>query len=322
MKNRTRERQRISGNGMKIAVGIICAVLILYLLSIVVMLLWGFLTSLKSESDFIDNVLGLPKTIKGDEYSSYYTLFQFKNYTDVIRQFHYTADTSFYSGQKLVQHVSEQNFFTMLMNSLLYSLGNGFLQAIIPAIMAYMCAKYPYKFSKAVYMVVLIVMTLPIVGAYPSELLLLRNLGLYDTWYGNFIQRCSFTGMYFLVFYEFFKGMPDTYSEAAEIDGASQFVVMFRVYMPLAAKMIGSVLLIRFIFFWNDFSSIELYMPTHPTLAYFIYLLPSGKLSNDFGGKVTIVISACMILALPTIILFLLLHNKLMGSMTLGGIKE
>ena len=172
---------------MKIAVGIICAVLILYLLSIVVMLLWGFLTSLKSESDFIDNVLGLPKTIKGDEYSSYYTLFQFKNYTDVIRQFHYTADTSFYSGQKLVQHVSEQNFFTMLMNSLLYSLGNGFLQAIIPAIMAYMCAKYPYKFSKAVYMVVLIVMTLPIVGAYPSELLLLRNLGLYDTWYGNFI---------------------------------------------------------------------------------------------------------------------------------------
>ena len=208
MKNRTRERQRISGNGMKIAVGIICAVLILYLLSIAVMLLWGFLTSLKSESDFIDNVLGLPKTIKGDEYSSYYTLFQFKNYTDVIRQFHYTADTSFYSGQKLVQHVSEQNFFTMLMNSLLYSLGNGFLQAIIPAIMAYMCAKYPYKFSKAVYMVVLIVMTLPIVGAYPSELLLLRNLGLYDTWYGNFIQRCSFTGMYFLVFYEFFKGMP------------------------------------------------------------------------------------------------------------------
>ena len=97
---------------------------------------------------------------------------------------------------------------------------------------------------------------------------------------------------------------------------------MFRIYMPLAAKMIGSVLLIRFIFFWNDFSSIELYMPTHPTLAYFIYLLPSGKLSNDFGGKVTIVISACMILALPTIILFLLLHNKLMGSMTLGGIKE
>ena len=331
MKNVTvKKRQKISGTAVKIVIGVVCAVLIAYMLSMLFMLFWGLLSSFKSQDDFAVNVLGLPKINapwkgKDDPRSSYKYLVQFKNYKDVISQFRYVAETSFYQGSKLVSHTRQQSFFTLLLSSVLYAAGNGFLQAIIPAIMAYMCAKYAYKFSKAVYMVVLVVMTLPIIGAYPSELILLRNLGLYDTWYGNFIQRCSFTGMYFLVFYELFKGMPDTYSEAAEIDGASQLVVMVRIYLPLAAKMIASVFLIKFIFFWNDFSSIELYMPTHQTLAYYIYLLSTNntpETTSDVPVTTPLIISACMILAVPTIILFLALQNKLMGSMTLGGIKE
>ena len=97
---------------------------------------------------------------------------------------------------------------------------------------------------------------------------------------------------------------------------------MAKIYLPMAVKMIGSVFLIKFIFFWNDFSSIKLYMPTHPTLAYFIYLLPSGQFTNDFAATNPIIISSCMVLAIPTIVIFLALQNKIMGSMTLGGIKE
>ena len=324
-----KKRPKISGTAVKIVVGIVCAVLIAYMLSMLFMLFWGLVSSFKSQDDFAMNVLGLPKINapwkgKDDPRSSYKYLVQFKNYKDVISRFGYVAETSFYQGSKLVSHTRQQSFFTLFLSSVLYAAGNGFLQAIIPAIMAYMCAKYAYKFSKAVYIVVLVVMTLPIIGAYPSELILLRNLGLYDTWYGNFIQRCNFTGMYFLVFYELFKGMPDTYSEAAEIDGASQLVVMARIYLPLAAKMIGSVFLIKFIFFWNDFSSIELYMP-HQTLAYYIYLLSTNntpETTSDVPVTTPLIISACMILAVPTIILFLALQNKLIGSMTLGGIKE
>lgn len=325
-----KKRPKISGTAVKIVVGIVCAVLIAYMLSMLFMLFWGLVSSFKSQDDFAMNVLGLPKINapwkgKDDPRSSYKYLVQFKNYKDVISRFGYVAETSFYQGSKLVSHTRQQSFFTLFLSSVLYAAGNGFLQAIMPAIMAYMCAKYAYKFSKAVYIVVLVVMTLPIIGAYPSELILLRNLGLYDTWYGNFIQRCNFTGMYFLVFYELFKGMPDTYSEAAEIDGASQLVVMARIYLPLAAKMIGSVFLIKFIFFWNDFSSIELYMPTQQTLAYYIYLLSTNntpETTSDVPVTTPLIISACMILAVPTIILFLALQNKLIGSMTLGGIKE
>lgn len=314
---------------VKIVLGVICALLIAYSLSIILMLAWGVLSSLKSGKDFQINVLGLPKINdpswpkgKDDPRSSYYQLVQLKNYADLINNFIHTAKSDFFTGSAEVHHESDQTVLTMLFNSIFYAFGNGLVQAIFPAVMAYMCAKYPYKFSKALYVLVIVIMTLPIVGAYPSELTLLRNLGLYDTWHGNFIQRCSFLGMYFLVFYEYFKGMPDTYSEAAEIDGASQLTVMLRIYMPLAAKMIGSVFLIRFIFFWNDYSSIQLYMPTHFTLAYFIYYLPYYKFPPK-GTRATapMVIASGMMLALPVIVVYAFLHDKLMGNMTLGGIK-
>lgn len=320
---------KISDVLIKAVLVLICAVLVVYALSMIGILCWGLLSSLKSGKDFSTNAIGLPvinnpEWPKGidDPRSSYYTLFHLKNYADVINQFYYEPEVSFFSGENVVTHRTAQNFFTMLFNSIFYALGNGVIQAIVPAVVGFMCAKYSYKFSKAVYVVVLVVMTLPIVGAYPSELTFLRNLGLYDTWYGNFIQRFSFTGMYFLVFYEFFKGMPDTYGEAADIDGASQWCIMTRIYMPMAVKMIGSVVLIKFIFFWNDFASIKMYMPTHPTLAYFIYLLPSGQFTNDFAASNPIIIASCMILAIPTIIIFLALQGKIMGSMTLGGLKE
>lgn len=326
MKNHT--RGKTSSVAEKIVVGILCVILIVYSLSIISTLFWGLLSSLKSNYDFGHNILGLPvlnnpewKKGTNDYRSSYKYLVHLENYKIVIRNFKCDMTVSYFIGNKSRTVTSSDGFMKMLFNSVLYSFGNGFVQAIFPAIMAYMCAKYPYKFSKGIYVTVLVVMTLPIVGAYPSELTLLRNLGLYNTWYGNFIQRCSFLGMYFLVFYEFFKGLPDTYSEAAEIDGASQFVVMFNIYMPLAVKMIGSVFLIRFIFFWNDFASIEMYMPTHPTLAYFIYRMKANAVTATKSATDPQKIAACMILAVPILTAFLILHNKLIGSMTLGGIK-
>ena len=286
---------------------VLFVIVTLYVVSMIFVMAFGLLNSVKSWVDFQrGNIFGLPRKEYG---------WHFDNYKTTFEMFYVTV-------KELGEAPREVYLMEMFLNSFAYSIAMTLFCMATEIVMAYAVSKYEFRFRKFIYGVAVVVMLIPIIGSLASEVQFADFFGFKDSLIGVCIMKCKFPGLYFLVFYEFFKGMPDTYSEAAEIDGASQFVVMFRIYMPLAAKMIGSVLLIRFIFFWNDFSSIELYMPTHPTLAYFIYLLPSGKLSNDFGGKVTIVISACMILALPTIILFLLLHNKLMGSMTLGGIKE
>ena len=130
------------------------------------------------------------------------------------------------------------------------------------------------------FVVYLVIMCVPIVGNYPSEVTFLRNTLLYDEIWGNYIQKMGGAGMYFFVFYAFFKGLPDTYREAAEIDGASDLKIMVRVYFPLAIKIISTVFLIQLVALWNDFSTPYLYLKSHPTLSFGVYYIafdPSGN---------------------------------------------
>ncbi len=320
------------GVGTKIVIGILFAFLMFYVALMVFAIGWALNTSLKSQVDFntFKNVLGLPnisginpntgKYLEAIQKRSLDAL-KLGNYQTVIDTFKVVDNPpNYYVWFGTVQKAPtvDAGIGVMLVNSIVYALGNSIIQVIALTTMGYMCAKYDYKFSRFLYVMVIVLMSLPIIGAYPAELTLLRNLNLYDTWYGNAMQKFGFTGMYFLVFYEYFKSTPDTYREAAEIDGASQLTVMLQIYVPMALKTIGSVILVRFVFHWNDYSSIRMYMPTHPTLSY-------GTFWNTIvkpQGSTPVKMASGMLLAVPIIVIFIIFQEKIMGSMTLGGIKE
>lgn len=63
-----------------------------------------------------------------------------------------------------------------------------------------------------------------------------------------------------------------------------------------------------------------MYMPTHPTLAYGVYYLSISK-ETDFASHPMRMV-ACVILALPLITVFVLFRDKIMGNVTMGGVKE
>ncbi len=325
---------------LQIVIWTLFTLLMLYVLTMVFVLGWGMLTSLKWKDDFngiggaTANVIGLPNLSgKGiDLKPAFLEAFKqncknalaFANYGYVFKNFHVTdaEEIVVWFGTKRVRHATSYGFGMILLNSLIYALGNSIVQVTCFTIMGYMCAKYQYKLSKIIVIMVIVLMGLPIIGALPSELTLLRNLNLYDNWVGNFIQKFGFLGMYFLVFYEYFKGVPDTYRDAAEIDGANQMTVFLRIYLPMAMKIIGSVVLIRFVFHWNDYSSIRLYMKTHATLSYALFYNVYVDGSSIAQKGTPGLIAAGMMLAIPIIVLFCCFQNKIMGSMTLGGIKE
>ena len=89
----------------------------------------------------------------------------------------------------------------------------------------------------------------------------------------------------------------------------------------MAGKIAGTIMLIQFISHWNDYNVPLLYLPTKPTLAYGVFHMviinSSGPLS-----KVPIKVAGCMVLAIPILIIFIILKDKLMGNISLGGLKE
>ena len=274
-------------------------ILVLYTVIMAILLGWSFITSFKTESDFMYNMIGMPK--EG---------WQFKNYADVIMNFGYKP-----SGLDYSIGILEQLLYTMITVT-----GGAFLSALAPCIMAYCCAIYKNKFSSIIYWVVIVTMMLPIVGNYASEMRLVRALGIYDSVLGNLVFKFNFLGMYFLVFHASFSSVGKDYFEAAQIDGANDFTICFRIVFPLVSTMFFAVFIIKFILFWNDYQTALLYLPTHPTLALGVYEM-SLRADGNFSSVPYKMVS-CLLMMIPVLILFIAFRKMIMGNISMGGVKE
>ena len=309
------------------------ALLVFYALIILGMIVWGLLTSLKSYADYLgglgyfgdSNVLGFPRLSKDVVGNSFEYFFKLKNYRIIMSKLEINKTVTYYptGATEKISYTVTNNFYMMLSNTLMYTVGGALIYALMPALTAYLCAKYDYKLSRAIVVVYTLMMCMPIVGSLPTELTFLRDTGLYDSIFGNYIQKMTGSGMYFFVYLAYFKGMSNTYREAAVIDGAGPFKVMTRIYFPLAIKMISTVFLIQFVNLWNDYQTPLIYLPTWPTLAYGVFYVSTPTQSYDRDlYSIPTQIAAPMMLAIPIIIIFIIFKDKLMGDITLGGIKE
>ena len=160
-------------------------------------------------------------------------------------------------------------------------------------------------------------MILPIVGSFPSEIKIAMTLGLYDNMIGMWIMKTYVSGLHFLVFYSGFKLIPKDYVEAAQLDGAGNFMVMVRIMFPFLRGSIFTIALLKFIGFWNDYQTPLLYMPTHPTLAYGVYEFTRGSITGDTPTQ----LAATMLMAVPLFVIFIVFQKRLLGDLTIGGLK-
>ncbi len=277
--------------------------LFLYTLSLLLPVLWAVLASFKTpfEYDFMGNTTGWP------------TSFTFDNYATAYRNFYvsvYDAETDSYT------------YFYMLDlfgNSLLYSFLCGLAATITPCFVAYAVARFNFRFSKVIYSIVIVTMALPIVGALPSEIQMTKALGVYDTFLGLFILKANFLSIYFLVFYAQFKSIPMAYSEAAKIDGASNFRVMAQVILPLSIGTIMTVFLLNFITYWNDYQIPMVYLPSHPVAAYGMYEF-QNVMTTELANTPTR-LAGIFLMAAPILVVFAILNRRLMVNLSVGGIK-
>lgn len=287
---------------------VVFAALALYTFSMLILLFWGIITSLKEQSDFRKNVLGLPKGAPWE--------WAWSNYPYVLQNFYVPVKRTI-GGIVTPVNVG---FGEQVVNTLLYAGIGSFIAAMVPCLVAYVTQKYEFYSGKIIFAVVLVTLSVPIIGAQPSEIRLLRAMDMYDTFWGAWLLKFNFLGMYYLVFYAMFKGISKEYSEAAYIDGASEWTVMLRIMIPLAKVTILTVMCIKFIEFWNDYQVPLLYLPSHPTLSYGVFYMSISSLQGL--NTVPMRMVGCVIVVLPILILFCIGKDKLIGNISMGGVKE
>ena len=138
---------------------ILFGVLTIYSLSLLVLLLWGASTSVKTIDDFYYNPIWLPSGAPSE--------WAWDNYSYVFQKFSVrTKDT--------LGRIISVNILGQTINTILYTIVGSFLTTIACCVVSYCASKYNYFFSKILYTIVLTVMIIPIVGNTPSMLLLLN----------------------------------------------------------------------------------------------------------------------------------------------------
>ena len=302
----------------KISAGAMIAgvILVLYTIIMVFFIYWALVTSMKTNDDFVigKNYLGLPKSLQGEvltpwewEWGNFATIVQFFEVKNVFRK-----------GRMILSIP----FGTQAIYTVLYAGGCAFFGTLIPCIVSYATSKFNYKFNAILDGICIVSMIIPIVGSQISMVSLLNTLNIYDSFIGLYLMKCHYANMYYLMFAAIFRGVSKEYYEAAYIDGANEFSVMIKIAMPLVATSFGLIFLMFFIQYWNDYTTLMLYAPSHPTISYGLFKVMTDPPGGTARGYTTVRMAGCVIIVMPVIVIFLIFRNKIMGNLTIGGVKE
>ena len=135
----------------------------------------------------------------------------------------------------------------------------------------------------------------------------------------------SFFGDAFSIFLlrQFFLTIPEELSDAARVDGASEWQIMTRVIVPLAKSGIAAVALFQFLYAWNDFFNPLVYSGSNDhslTFAVSLTLLMQSEFVHSSVPWNTLM-AAAVLFTLPVIIVFFLAQRVFIEGVTLTGVK-
>ena len=266
---------------------------IIYLASLFYVAFLGMINSLKELGDIYVNRFGLPK------------IWAFVNY---IRAF-----TNLYVDILPYRYYLPQ----LLLNSLIYSVGSVAISTCSTCACAYLFNKYKCKLGNFLYGVYLVLMIIPIVGNVGSGLAFSQAIGTYDNLPFQFFSMITFTSNP-LIFYAAWSAVPNDYMEAAFVDGAGHWKTMIFIMWPMISVIFTIQCIMRFIPVWNDYMTPMVYLPSFPTAAYALFRFNGD---NYFSGQIPLRMAAAMLLCVPCILLFVIFKKKMLGNLTLGGIK-
>jgi putative aldouronate transport system permease protein len=160
----------------------------------------------------------------------------------------------------------------------------------------------------------------------------MRDLGLLDSYFGIIIGF-AVNGFNLILLRNFFEGIPQSFEEAARMDGANDFQVLWKVYVPLSKPAIATVALFCIVSRWNGFFWAMVLLQDEDKIPLQVYLRHTiATLSDDQEFAATLfdasysveTVSAAIIVCsiIPVLIIYPFIQKYFEKGIMLGGVKE
>lgn len=267
---------------------ILRTILIVATILVVVPLVWTILSSFKTTQEFYKSPWALPEALHFDNYINAFTKASMGSY---------------------------------FLNSIFVTILSLIILLVLCVPAAYVLARYKFwgsNFIKALFMGGLFIQ--PVYIIVPL-FMLLKDLNMLDSLISiSIIYAVLHLPFSIYILTGFFKSVAIDYEEAAMIDGCSNIKILTKIVVPLAKPGIITVTIFNFMAFWNEYAlaSVFLMSPEKKTLPVGLQLLMEvQKFATDWGA----LFAGLVIVMIPSMLIYTLLHKKLTEGVNIGGIK-
>jgi multiple sugar transport system permease protein len=210
------------------------------------------------------------------------------------------------------------DFFLYLRNTLIIAFAATAGVLISSSMVAYSLSRIPWPGRNILFILTVATLMLPFQVTLVPLFIVFKNLG----WVGDFrplIVPHFFGGaLYIFLLRQFFMTLPMELSEAARIDGASEFRIYASVILPLAKPALATVAIFEFIARWRDYLGPLIYLNDQK-----LYTLSLGiyQYRSQYGAEWGLLMAASVLITLPIILLFFFLQKTFVQGIALTGIK-
>ena len=220
-------------------------------------------------------------------------------------------------GYRRVFNMEGFSFTRASLNSLFLALACTAVQVMSACMAAFAFTKIPFKGSSKLFGLYLATMMIPGTVTMVPNYIILRVLGLLDTFTGLILPSLANAFGVFLM-RQSMMTLNDSYLESAMLDGASLYKVFFSIALPMVAPTLATMVLLAFMGSWNSYlwPLIILTSTDMQTLQVILANMNGMYKSNEH-----VIMAGAVLTILPILAVYVLSQNRVDSGIALGGLK-
>ena len=210
-------------------------------------------------------------------------------------------------------------FFHWMLNSAILAFGSVLLSSAVSCLGAYAIARMQFKGRNLLFSISVALMAIPPVVMIVPLFVLYSRIGLISTYEGAILIYAGLItpfSVYLLT--TFFRTLPKELFEAARMDGAGDFLILWRIVLPLSLPALLTLLVVNALYVWNDLLIAIIFLQDDAKRT---LMAGISVFQGRYENQIPLVMAGMVIASAPMIILYIAFQKYFIRGLMAGAIK-
>lgn len=216
--------------------------------------------------------------------------------------------------------IGKNNFGLFFGNTLRMVIPTVIFTVVSSFVVAYGFARFHFPLKKVLFFLMISTLMLPEAVLIIPRYLLFQKLGWLNTYYPFIVPAIFSTNSFFIfMLVQFLRGIPRDLDEAAQIDGYGSFAILTRILAPLSLPSLFSVAIFQFIWTWNEFFNVLIYISSVKKFTVALGLMIT--LDSTTAVNWNQIMAMSVLTVMPLILIFFFAQRYFVEGVTTSGLK-